>query len=461
MRYNDLLGPASDKGNIVHITPKVIIMSFLLLFVTVPIKALLSIATSVALSGSLLALLTSVYGEELLTKRLDLSSDIVLQRARITLLVLFSFNALREVNNALNRWAMNNWHIAVHSKWDWKEEIAVVTGGCSGIGEKLVDGLAERGVKVAVLDIQELPVALQNRDNVRFYRCDVTSSDSIAAAASSIRTDLGHPSIVINNAGVLIPSTILETPEPILRKVFSINCFAHWSMAQEFLPRMIELNKGHVVTVASMSSFLTVPTCASYAATKAGILAFHEALTSELKHFHRAPGVLTTIVHPNVVYTPLIEKVVTNANEKSPKMLKREDVANLILAQVWSGRGAQLVIPSTERHLSGLKAWPMWLQEIVRDAVGKGVAETHSLIECGIRNGDIDQKGCGKDNSYTYTVGYDYDSGTNIDLYGIDLNARVYSWAPEEDNRGCIASAIRKATCNTVSLDDFNCWKRS
>lgn len=66
-----------------------------------------------------------------------------------------------EANTALNSWAFNNWQWRTQrEKWSWNKEIAVVTGGSAGIGLAIARKLAGKGIKVAVLDIQELPSAL-------------------------------------------------------------------------------------------------------------------------------------------------------------------------------------------------------------------------------------------------------------------------------------------------------------
>ncbi|CAI4212764.1 unnamed protein product [Parascedosporium putredinis] len=79
----------------------------------------------------------------------------------------------------------------------------------------IVLGLIQRGVRVAILDIQELPAELAVKaGSVYYWKCDLTSASSIRDAADSIRTTLGHPSILINNGGVAFKHTILDaTPE--------------------------------------------------------------------------------------------------------------------------------------------------------------------------------------------------------------------------------------------------------
>lgn len=64
-------------------------------------------------------------------------------------------------------------------------------------------------------------------------------------------------------------------------------------MVKEFLPSMIRDNHGHVITVASMASFVTVGEMVDYACTKASALAFHEGLGQELRYWYKAPKVRT------------------------------------------------------------------------------------------------------------------------------------------------------------------------
>jgi all-trans-retinol dehydrogenase (NAD+) len=75
----------------------------------------------------------------------------------------FYIGIISKVNQALNDWATNNWQWKTEKdKWDFKREVAVVTGGCSGIGLEIVRGLMRKGVKVAVFDVQALPKEIEN-----------------------------------------------------------------------------------------------------------------------------------------------------------------------------------------------------------------------------------------------------------------------------------------------------------
>jgi NAD(P)-dependent dehydrogenase (short-subunit alcohol dehydrogenase family) len=294
------------------------------------------------------------------------------QAALTALRALFALSLLRLANNALSRMASNAWRLGPSPGWDWPNEIAVVTGGSSGIGRSIVEGLVAIGVRVAVLDIQDLPPDMRERPLISFHRCDVTSTASVAEAAASVRRKLGHPSILINNAGVTAPAPILKVPEAFLRKILGVNLMSLWFTTQEFLPRMIQLDKGHVITIASVASFVALTSAADYSATKAGALAFHEALASELKHCYKSPNVLTTVVHPNFVDTPLLRDVNARLDRAGVRLLTPEHISREVVAQIKSRRGGQLIIPSSTSVVSGIRGWPTWVQELLRDGVGRG-----------------------------------------------------------------------------------------
>lgn len=196
----------------------------------------------------------------------------------------------RTVNKKLNQLALNAYRMNNEKKrWNWNEEVAVVTGGCSGIGLLTAKRLILKGVKVAILDIQQLPPALQGYASIRFFACDISDPDAVASTAEKVRSTMGSPSILVNNAGISHPHTILKTSPEYLRKIFDVNLLSNWYTIQAFLPDMIEKNKGHVVTVASLASYLSVGGMVDYCATKAAVLCLHEGNTPiPLSKTHRS-----------------------------------------------------------------------------------------------------------------------------------------------------------------------------
>jgi hypothetical protein len=164
---------------------------------------------------------------------------------------LLALGLLGMANSWLNNSVTNNWS---NDAYVWSREVVVVTGGSDGIGKIVVQLLAEKGIKVAVLDVQDL--TYEAPSSVRFFHCDLTSPSAIASAASSIRSSLGNPTVLINNAGVARGKTILESSEKDINLTFKVNTFSHYYLTQQFLPSMIANNHGMIVTVASLAGYL-------------------------------------------------------------------------------------------------------------------------------------------------------------------------------------------------------------
>ncbi|KAF3006704.1 hypothetical protein E8E13_009120 [Curvularia kusanoi] len=272
-----------------------------------------------------------------------------------------------EANGVLNSWADNRWAWGSDKKnWHWSKEIAVVTGGAAGIGACVVKKLVSHGIRVAVLDIGPLSkdFTAAERQLIRYYRCDVTSRDDIHKAGLAIRSDLGSPSILINNAGIGNAYTILDIPTEALRKLFDINLISHWSTIQEFLPDMLANKKGHIMSVASLASFVALAGAVDYSATKAALLALHEGLTQELKHRYKCPQIKTTIVHPNWTKSAITahEALKAGLKEAGASLLEPEVVADAMVKQIIAAKSGQIVLgPAVAPKI---RAFPMWLQEI-------------------------------------------------------------------------------------------------
>ena len=104
----------------------------------------------------------------------------------------------------------------------------------------------------------------------------MTDPHVVSEVASKIRAEHGHPSILINNAGMGRGNTILDLDLKDLRKTFDVNIISHFYTIREFLPNMIKENKGHVLAVASLAAYVTTSNLVEYSCTKAGVVALQE-----------------------------------------------------------------------------------------------------------------------------------------------------------------------------------------
>lgn len=287
---------------------------------------------------------------------------------------LIGLGLVAEVNSFLTRVALNNWRLRSPPKWHLDREVAVITGGSDGIGKQVVERLLAKGTKVAILDVQSPPAQILDNPSILYIQCDVTDPSALNAAADQVRSKFGRsPSILINNVGIAVGHTILDTEPAWLQKLFAVNVLSHFYAVRAFLPDMIRERRGHVVFTASMASFFTGAELVDYAATKAAVMALWEGLRGELKHRYNAPEIMTSVIHPTYVQTKLSEGYWKSVQSSKTFQLQPGDVADVIVEQLASGTSGRRLLPELLHAVSGFRGWPLWAQEAMRDDIAKQV----------------------------------------------------------------------------------------
>ncbi|KAL8688373.1 MAG: hypothetical protein Q9218_005700 [Villophora microphyllina] len=329
-------------------------------------------------------------------QKLAISHEVALSRLK----VLVYLGILRYLNNFLSTGALNNW---TSSKYEWNKEVVVITGGSDGIGKMIARLLAEKGAKIAILDVQPLtfeprtsphsnsaPLSYANTTlvapNIHFYSCDITSPEAVSTTASSIRSSLGNPTLLINNAGIAVGLPILSTTDASVQEVFDVNILSHFRLIREFVPAMVAANHGTVVTIASIASAVPAPQIVPYACTKSAAVALHEGLAAELRTRYDAPKVRTICVCPGWTRTKLTEGINHTSDFMFP-WLHPETVAEKVFERIVSGRSGMVFVPEVAWNIGWvLRSLPSWWQVTVRNDGGKFVspdmvARRHKEIE--------------------------------------------------------------------------------
>lgn len=190
--------------------------------------------------------------------------------------------------------------------------VAVVTGGGSGIGLGIAQGLAHRGAFVAILDINEKAGAAAAADitadpgregTAMSFWVDLTDGVAVSAAISEIADQLGSVDILVNNAGVIAgPTDIEATSDEEWEFVVGTNTKALLTTSRASVPIMKQAGFGRIVNIASRS-WLGVSGRAHYAASKGAVVSFTRSLAIELGPH----GITVNCVSPTLVLTPLFE----------------------------------------------------------------------------------------------------------------------------------------------------------
>ncbi|KAK0266406.1 hypothetical protein B0A54_04898 [Friedmanniomyces endolithicus] len=259
---------------------------------------------------------------------------------------------------------------------DWDEEVVVITGGASGLGKILAETYGMRGASVAVLDIREPEEESEGLANVKFYKCDVGDAEAVAKAGEQIEKDLGTPTILINNAGIVHGKPLLGpnclTPSEITQTL-RINTLAHFHTLQTFLPGMLASpTGGTIVTISSVLGKLGASHLADYTASKAALIALHASLRAELASPTAPEGaerIRTVLVTPGQLSTTLFAGVQTPSSFLGP-VVEVMELAGEIVRMVDAGESGEISMPLYARYIEWLHVLPAGLQRVVRKLSG-------------------------------------------------------------------------------------------
>lgn len=197
--------------------------------------------------------------------------------------------------------------------------IAVVTGGASGIGEACVRRLAERGARVAVVDI-DIDRARQVADAIgrgaQACALDVRDAAAIESVAADLETKLGPTDILVTSAGVIqVPLPPEELPLADWDQVVAVDQRGVYLSCVAFGQRMAKRGRGSIVNIASVAGLRSMPLHA-YAPAKAAVIAMTESLAAEWGR----SGVRVNAVAPGYTLTPAL-KAAIDAGKRDPSRL--------------------------------------------------------------------------------------------------------------------------------------------
>ena len=196
-------------------------------------------------------------------------------------------------------------------------QVALVTGGASGLGAETARELARRGAKVTVLDRNgEGAKAVAADIGGLGVACDITSTESIVAALDASRAAHGPARLVMNIAGIGTAKRLIGrdgTPMPIedFRRVIEVNLIGTFNMIRLASAEIVKLDpladgeRGVIVCTASVAAFDGQVGQEAYAASKGGLVSLTLPLARDLSQF----GVRVVTIAPGLFLTPLMAEL--------------------------------------------------------------------------------------------------------------------------------------------------------
>ena len=174
------------------------------------------------------------------------------------------------------------------------QKAVLITGASTGIGRLTAEKLAAEGYFVYAGARKQQDIdALNEIDNIRAIRLDVTVQDEIDAAVAAVRKEGRGLHGVVNNAGVFTGGPLIETDIGELQWLFDVNVYGVYRVTQAFAPLIIE-SKGRIVNISSISGVAEWPMGGQYCMSKHAVEAYNDTLAMEMARF----GVGVSIVEP-------------------------------------------------------------------------------------------------------------------------------------------------------------------
>ena len=232
---------------------------------------------------------------------------------------------------------------AMNPTYDFTGQVALVTGGSSGMGLATARAFAEAGAAVAIADVNETTLGTAADEltaaghRVLGVQCDVSDEDSVAAMVKATVDTFGRLDMAFNNAGIQVPpSDAADEPAEVFDRVNAINLRGVWACMKHELGQMRSQGSGAIVNCSSLGGLVGLPGRAAYHASKHGVI----GLTTSAALEYAPRGIRINAICPGTIETAMVADMVAKgeldrASEAAPTPIGRigrgEEIAASVL----------------------------------------------------------------------------------------------------------------------------------
>lgn len=189
-------------------------------------------------------------------------------------------------------------------------QIAVVTGGASGIGAGIAVAFAHEGADIAVVDVTPesgaadclASITAEGRDAL-YVRADVSDEAAVRAMVDTVLSHFGSVDVLVNNAGIFTQDLVQDLSVADWDRVIGVNLRGTFLCTRMLIGQMLDRGAGRIINIASQLGQIGGAEVAHYSASKAGVIGFTKSLAREVSQ----RGVLVNAIAPGPINTPLLE----------------------------------------------------------------------------------------------------------------------------------------------------------
>lgn len=191
---------------------------------------------------------------------------------------------------------------------EFKDRVAIVTGGARGIGKAIALAFAREGARVVLVDVDEemletLKNEIKKRKGVAIAAsCDITKSAEVKAMVEQVQKAFGRVDILVNNAGIIRRGTIETITEEDWDKVIEVNLKGTFNCSKAVVETMKQQRYGKIINVSSIAGKMgDITSAPGYGPSKAGIDALTKTLARQLAQY----GINVNGVAPHAIETEM------------------------------------------------------------------------------------------------------------------------------------------------------------
>jgi short-subunit dehydrogenase len=215
-----------------------------------------------------------------------------------------------------------------------KNKKVLVTGGSAGIGKAIVKELIRYGVKdIAIVGRKEEPLEALKAElksvNILTIQADVSAVEDINKVVSAISKEWGRLDILINSAGVVSAGLLAEQSDEDIIDQININLTGLILLTKKLISLLQKSNEGAIVNISSGYGYIAMPFYSVYAATKAAVAQFSDAMRRELYQF----PVHVMTVYPSATNTGMMKTAVVEKMD-SPEDVAKATITGLIQKEI-------------------------------------------------------------------------------------------------------------------------------